>query len=341
MSKRIRGVLPYAATALLALAAACGEDNNNNNNNNNSDGGNQTDGGNTLGSGTLTTAAVVANGAAFSLPFDAAPSPDGKTIYFTGVTPGGISAAADVPALFKVAASGGTTTVLATGGSIGAPFGVAVSSDSNTIFVADPAFTTTTDKGAIFSVSSSGGTPTELSETADYSPFSIALAKVGTSDTIVFVGTDKTTGMTGVFKDVGGTVSTVIEGPTAANPGAVAIYTDGTIYFTAETGVIYSVAAGATTATAVNTAATSLSLSFPAGLAVSQDGKFLLVPNTDPATHGEGIARIAIAGGAVTQLALSLSANTEAGGLHRAADADVYSFVDTGAQGTGAVYILK
>jgi sugar lactone lactonase YvrE len=334
MTKRIRGVLPYAATALLALAAACGSDNNNSN----TDGGNQNDAGTPLGSGALTTAAVVANGAAFSLPLDSAPSPDGKTIYFTGVAPG-TATTASAPAIFKVAASGGTTTVLATGGSIGAPFGIAVSSDGNTVYVADPAFTTTNDKGSIFSVSASGGTPTALTETSDYAPTAIAVAKVGGADNIVFVGTDKTTGFSSVFKDVGGTVSTVIAGTASASVGAVSIYTDGTVYFTDGAGHVYSAAAGATTGTLVTPNA--FSLGFPAGLAVSQDGKFLLVANTDPATGGEGIARIAITGGAVTQLALSLTANGEAGGLHRAADADVYSFVDTGAQSTGAVYILR
>jgi sugar lactone lactonase YvrE len=170
-------------------------------------------------------------------------------------------------------------------------------------------------------------------------PTAVAVAKVNGADNIVFVGTDKTSGFSSIFKDVGGTVSTVVAGTASASFGAVTIYRDGTVYFTDGAGHVYSAAAGATTGTLVTPNA--LSLGFPAGLAVAQDGKFLLVANTDPATGGEGIARIAVSGGAVTQLALSLTANSEAGGLHRAADADIYSFVDTGAQSTGAVYIFR
>ena len=301
------------------------------------DDGGTADGG-VLGSGALTTSTVVANNeAAFGLPFDSAPSPDGARIYFTGVKVDGDLTG---PAIFSTnAAAASTPTALAVAGSLGAPLGVAVSSDGATVYAADPAFATASDKGAILSVPAAGGTPTALAETADYAPRAIAVAKVGTSDTIYFIGDDKADGVPGIFKDVAGAVTSVLKPIDAA---AVAAHTDGTVYFIDAAGSVQKIAAGSTAAAAVGGASSGLDINYPAGIAVSQDGKFLLVPVTDAATGHQGIARIDASSGAVTQLPLSLPAtNREAGGLHRAANADVYSFVDTGAGASGTVYLLQ
>ena len=170
-------------------------------------------------------------------------------------------------------------------------------------------------------------------------PSGVSLAKVGGADNIYFIGNDKADGMTGIFKDASGTVTPVIKGVDAQ---AVTAHTDGTVYFVDAAGTVKKIAQGGTTASALGAMATNLNVSFPAGLALSQDGQFVLVPVVDPTTKNQSIARIDVASGAVTQLALSLPAtNSEAGGLHRAANADVYSFVDTGAGATGTVYLLK
>ena len=300
-----------------------------------------------LGSGAVTTDKVIANGAQFSLPFDAAPSPDGTQVYFTGVDP------ALGSAIFKVAATGGTPAVIASGvncpttpGCIGAPLGIAVSSDGSTIYAADPAFAgSANDNGAIFSIPAAGGNPTALAETADYAPRAIAVQKAGGSDNIYFIGNDKTTGAPGIFKDAAGAVTPVITGNAANDPQALAVYTDGTIYYLDQSGNVQKIAAAGTTATLLGGTSKAIAINFPAGIDVSQDGKFLLVPNGDPVAHGQGIARIDVSNGTLTQLTLTpvLTANQEAGGLHRAANADVYSFVDTGAgaTGSGIVYLLK
>jgi DNA-binding beta-propeller fold protein YncE len=201
-------------------------------------------------------------------------------------------------------------------------------------------------------VAASGGEPAALTETRDYAPFAVTLSKVGAADNLYFIGTDPKAGnVPGIFMDSGGTVTAVIEGAAALDPQAVAVAGDGTVYYVDSNGGVQKVAAGK--AVALLTSGTkSLNVSFPAGIAVSQDGKAVLVPDLDPATLAPGIARIDVSSGAVTHLTLTpvlTAANSQGGGFHRAANADVYTFVDSGAgTGTGAlnfstgtVYLLK
>jgi sugar lactone lactonase YvrE len=295
-----------------------------------------------LGNGTVTKATPAASGPQFAVPLDATPSPDGSQVFFTAVDP------ATGPQVFTVSAVGGANAApISTGSALGAPLGIAASSDGNTLFVADPAGSsgTANDNGGIFKVAAGGGPATLLTETADYAPRSIVVAAVGGSDSLYFVGT-KTDGTNGIFKDSGGNVTPVLTGAGAGDPSAIAVASDGTLYFidaSSSAGKIIKVAAGGTTGTALGGGAASLSVSYPGGLATSQDGSALLVAVFDPATGGESIARVDASSGAVTQNALGLTANQEPGGLHRAAGADIYSFVDVGAgtTGSGIVYVLS
>ena len=321
MTNRWRGAVPSSTAALLtALAVGCSKD------------------APKGASGNLTSATSVANGAAFLSPFDAAPSPDGNTIYFTGVDP------AAGAAIFKVPAAGGTPSVLASGCAttacdsfIGAPLGIAVSSDGSKVFVADPAYVGgNSDTGYVFSVPSGGGAQSLLAETGGYNVRFITTSKVGGSDNLYFIGDDKADGKAGIFKDVSGTVSPVIK---TGDPQAATVAGNGTVYSIDQNGSVQKMAGGGSTATVL---ANGLAVSYPVGMALSGDERFLLVPVVDPATSTQAIARIDVSSGASTLMALGLPAtNSEGGGFHKAANADVFSFVDSGAGTTGTVYVLK
>src|SRR3954468_1952254 len=117
-----------------------------------------------LGAFTL-IAPVSAQGVSFSattkatLPWDAVPSPDGSTIYYTAFAKDG------TPAVFSVPAAGGDATVLASGAPLVMPLGLDVSSDGKTLYVADP-WTAGADGNAVFAVSTAGGsTPTAVAGT--------------------------------------------------------------------------------------------------------------------------------------------------------------------------------
>ncbi len=78
-----------------------------------------------------TTATLVATVAGPDHPLDAVPDPAGKTIYFTTGGPAG-------PAILRVAAAGGVVRTVLRGAPLVDPVGLAVSSDGQRLFVADP-----------------------------------------------------------------------------------------------------------------------------------------------------------------------------------------------------------
>jgi hypothetical protein len=352
--------LVTSVAAMLAIATGCNSNNNNNNQNQNdggtvADGGTTTDGGTTSDGGTTadggigvnadggtpTTATASTNDPTqniFFLAQDAAPSPDGATIYF-------VSGSGNGGAVFKTSATAGSTaTLVSDQPPIGAPLGIAVSSDGTKLYLADPAALTTTDKGAILVEPVAGGTATLLAETVDFAPRAVTVAKVGGTDEIVFIGTNKTANAAGtfddgVFKDASGTVTSVVSG---GNPAAVAAATDGTIYILDQSGAITKVAPGATTATALPASTTATkSINASSGMDLSLDQTALLVTGFDPAGK-EAVFRVSIASGAITQLTLApVLVGAEPAGLHRALNSDTFAFVDSGANTSGTIYLLK
>ena len=79
---------------------------------------------------------------------------------------------------------------------------------------------------------------------------------------------------------------------------------------------------------------------FPAGLAVSRDGKGLLV-GTRAATTQVGRVDLSNASAPTSVFGTGLEGGNDPAGLHRALAADVYSLVDQGVGATGGVYLLK
>ena len=134
------------------------------------------------GDGTVKSIATVATGGtSFRLPFDAALSPDGKTVYFTALVD-------DEAALFSVPAAGGTPTKLA---DLVAPGSVDVTGDGQTVLVADPGVESSTGAlGAVVAVSSSGGMPAAIPGTEGTAPRGVAAS----GNRIVFTGTDPADG---------------------------------------------------------------------------------------------------------------------------------------------------
>lgn len=290
-------------------------------------------GGGGPGNGTLGTATPAANGTQFNTPFDAAPSADGSRIYFTA-----IDSTTGQPAVFQSGAGAGSTAaVLVNGASVGFGSSIATSTDGNTVYVADPAASTANDKGVIFSVPGGGGSPTQLAETADYAPTSLSVARVGNADVLYFIGADKADGSSGIFQDRGGSVSAVIKGGAAGNPEVLAAGNDGTVYFFDSARGLVSVAPGAAAAAPLPGAAASLR--GVSGLALSQDGS-ALIASTQSAAGTSSIQRISLADGSVAAESAAV-ASKEAGGLHRAANADVYAFADLSAGSSGTVYVLS
>ncbi len=293
-----------------------------------------------LGNGTIGAIAPAANnGAVFTAPLDATPSPDGKEVYFTARNEEGVG-------VFKAAASGGTITALHVGEPMSTPVNITVATDNRTVFIADPgASINEGDRGAIWAVPTAGGAPTLVAGTAGYAPRGITLMSEGGGDQIYFTGQTIDSREPGVFKvaAAGGTVEGIVKGAPFHDPNGLAVTRSGTIYV-----VDNGADDPATSATQViqisdNSAtvfATGLKTGFPAGIALSQDDSTALISAVDPVKATDLVVRINLATKEQTNFSTGIENFEEAAGLHRAANAEVYAWCDSTANGTGTIYVL-
>jgi sugar lactone lactonase YvrE len=326
--------------AIAALAWGCSDDDNGSGATPPDAGGGDsttgTDGGTPgpVDDGKLTQVSPAATGGTtFTRPADSTPDPSGGNVYFTAIADDGASG------VFKVPAAGGGVTKVFTGSPLVNPLGISISTDGNQLFIADPAAETEADRGGIYVVAVAGGTPAALGGTDGYSPKSVTV--VGT--TLYFSGIDKANGQPGVFKmpAAGGNIEVVVEGGSIMDPSGVAATASGDVYFADSSsasgmGVLYKVAGGAATAMGPKFGA-----GFPSGIALSGDGKFVLVSAINQTSYTDEVLRIDVGSGAFTSNnAGPIGMNIEAGGVHRAHAANVYSWADSLAGG-GTVYVLK
>jgi hypothetical protein len=311
-----------------------------------------TGGAGTGGAGGASSLSISPSGAA-ALALDATPNPTGATIYFTAVDP------TKGPGVFSVPADGSNMTpavVHASNfaqGDFAAPFGIATSVDGTKLYIADPGATDATGTelfGAILTMPVAGATPTVLAGTAGYEERSLEVAEVSNADTVFFTGHDPANGKPGVFKILaaGGTVSVVAEGAPFVDPSGITIATDGTIYVV---DTIATAAPGGQTANIIkvdttNTATTfvtGLAVGYPAGTAISEDGKTLYVSGLDPTKYTDQLVQIVVATKTPgAPLTMGVAANTDAAGLHRAKAVNVFAWADSSAGASGGtVYTIK
>lgn len=280
-------------------------------------------------------------GVDFMSPLDSAPSPDGKTIYFTALTPAGDAA------VFSVKDDGTGLTKLASGGKMVAPVGIAVSADGNTLYVADPGGTEdpasvdpTKDAGLFFSLPATGGTPTVLVN--GKWPKAVAVGTSGStcSESVYFCGVDAA-GVSGVFDKTG---ASVLTGAELTDCSGLTVAPDGTIYVVAASSTTRrgAVVTGKAGGGAPTTLLDGLTVGYPSGIALSPDGTNLLVSAQAKASGTDVVLKIKLADKSTAEQAPLTAPLVESGGLHRALKANVYSFVDgLGANGKGSVWLVK
>jgi DNA-binding beta-propeller fold protein YncE len=271
--------------------------------------------------------------------FDAIPDATGATIYFTAVDATGRAGVFSVPAGAAPAAA----TAVSAGAPFIAPIGVGLSSDGTQLYVADPATDEGGDLGAVYVVSTGGGAPTAISK--DTEPRGLAVLPAGGGDAIFFTGRDPSDGQPGVFQvgPPGGPASPVAKGPPFADPSGMAIAVNGDV-FVADT--IAAPNRGQSLlrirGTSVTVVATGMTGGYPAGVALAcgDTGVWVSLVAGPPAQD-------TITSYDPGTMAATMSANSglgglfAAGGLHRAAGAGIFAFVDSAGDGTDAVYVVK
>lgn len=296
------------------------------------------------GAGTLTIAQA-ANGD-FTDAFDSAPDAKGDNIYFTAT-----DMSSGAPGVYKVSAKGGASSAVASGAPLEAPFGVAISGDDKTLFIADISAEPggNTAKGGIFTVAVAGGTPALLAGTDGTRPRGVEISNQGGKDVLYFTGTDKTNGAPGVFSipAAGGTVTTIAEGAPFNDPVGVAVAANGDVYVTdsasagSHLGEVYVIKKGGSPALL----ASDLHLGEPAGIALHDSDKTALVSGVDAANHSDVLLEIDTSSATVTVVGgmignIDLTKNFEAAGMHRAKSAEVFAWADARAN-NGVVYTVS
>jgi hypothetical protein len=292
------------------------------------------------GDGTLATKTKLADGGTtFFSPFDAVPSPDGATVYFTA-----IDTASGKGAVYSVPAAGGPITTIAVG--MVAPSGIAVSGDGKTLYVADEAGAedsasgdVTKDAGLFYTVgTAANSTPTVAAKGGR--PHSVTVARDAGCKDVVYVGT-WTGGVPTISTFAAGAFTMAVA--TKFEASGLDAAPDGTLYWVETVGGPWASIQTAKAGGTGTTVASGLYVGYPAGLALSPDGKNLVLSALAPADGTDSLVKLDTGGKTLTQQQPATDkASIESAGLHRALAANVFAFVDgLGSTGTGAVYLVK
>jgi len=288
----------------------------------------------------------------FNTPLDATPDPDGATIYFTAQSAHGAG-------VFSVPATGGTVVSITVGAPLTVPFGLAMSTNGQTIYVADPSATVTNARltagsanqalgatqGAIFSVAAAGGTPQAIAGTAGTGPRGLEVAQENGADVIYFTGINPGDGAPALMKipASGGPLHIIAKGAPFVHPVGVAIAKDGTVFVTDdaasdnELGSVFQVKNGQ-----VTTLADRVRLGKPAGVALTLDESLLLVSALDVTFGTSQVLVINLTTQAQGIVNKSIGVNHASGGLHRAHNRNFMAWCGvTAGGGGGLVYRVE
>jgi DNA-binding beta-propeller fold protein YncE len=263
-----------------------------------------------------------------STPYDAAPSPDGKTIYFTATGSQGAG-------VYRAMAGGQPALVFA-GSPLVFPCAIAVSGDGTRVFVSDPGAEPSDGvNGGVYEISLPRGTPTLVGGSAGFSAAGLEVA----SNKLYVAGT-AADGVPGLYAaDVGGgSLAPVATGAQFAVPSGIAIRSSNEIYV-ADSGNgaarIVRVSGGTATVFLAN-----IQLGYPAGIALTPDNTALLVSALDSHATGDAVLRVNLASGHVESTSAGIDQFVDPAGLHRASQAPVYAWADTTANGSGTVLVF-
>ena len=297
----------------------------------------------------LNNITMAANAPESAMPVDATPSPDGSQIYYVA-----FSSKMDVdnikmervPAIFRVAATGGAPQKLFEGEPLSSPFGITISDDGQTLFIADSSADGSSglsdrSDGRVFSLPAGGGTPKALAGTEGITPAAVEAA----GDALYVTGRKE--GHPGLFKTGlgGGAVSPVAVDGVFSDPGGVAVGRDGVAYVI-DTG---SATGGQALASVIKVTPDGktevilegIAVGHPAGIALVNDGSAVLVSGLDAAEGTDRVFRVELEGRTVKTLKSQIGEFYESAGLHRAKNSDTFAWADSHANTHGTVYMLK
>jgi sugar lactone lactonase YvrE len=287
------------------------------------------------------TLTVAANDATTLAPVDAAPSPDGKRIYYLAVSnDGSDQPSAGVFAVDAAAEGNGAIDELTTGEPLLTPLGIDSSLDGRTLFIADT--TAGADAtGALFSLAAAGGAPAIVPGSEGYRPAGVVVSKQRGEEVLYFTGRDPESGAGAVFRiaSSGGQAQRLASFDADSEPGGVAVANNGDLYIADHAGASARVLR--VRSEQVTVYLTDIALGFPAGIALTSDSRTLLVSGLDPQTKHDVVYSVDLTTRKLGRVTQGISAYRESAGLHRAHDVNVFAWADSQAKRSGTVYTVK
>lgn len=283
-------------------------------------------------------------------PYDATPDPDGNKIYFTAKSTHGAG-------VFSVPFTGGAVVSITVGTPFSMPYGLAMGTNGQTIYVADPTVPMTSTvlasgsnqvhqpitKGALYRVPATGGAPKVVPGTERTSPRGLDVTSENGQDVIYFLGNNPSNGEPAVMKipASGGTLTILHQGAPFVNPVGVSINRTSTAWVVTDDaasgnglGKVFLLSGNGQ----IDTLADHVLMGKPAGVTYTFDESLALVSALDANT---GTSEVLVINMATRDLGIVnkvIDVNHGSGGLHRARNNNLMAWcgvtVGNGGQGT-------
>jgi DNA-binding beta-propeller fold protein YncE len=282
---------------------------------------------------------------AFTQPRAGVPLPGGGVAFLAtveGLSADDTTTSGERVGVFFAPADGMAPTLLYAGDKIVNPFDLDASLDGQTLYIADPSGGAD-GQGAILTMSIAGGEPSEA-ETGG-APRGVTVADDGK---VYWSGIDQDTGEPGVFLLDG---SAVYRGSPLVDPSGVAVLADGTVFVAeprlmdaggtmtpigSEAGVVRIHEGSA------SVFATGFATGYPAGIALTQDGKHLIVSGEGP-DHSDTVYVVDVANPAAAPTVVTdvfSQFQDSSAGLKRAHGEDTFIWASLSVAG-GTVYRIR